>query len=355
MLRNLRLDDYVPTLGIRPGEMRALEELPEVDKDSMFPLFLLAPWASSKTLEKSFARIEKAFGNRPYFLDTDEAWWHKSPSRESQVEFLKIRDSSEGDQTFFDYVADYENVVPVIQFKNRNEQQIRTQIQIANRLGRGFGFRFDAVSGLPTISVLNCIEEIEHANFVVFVDAGWDSDIATLELQATNIINLIRPRNSTVPYIVSSSSFPKNFSHVVDIETIGLNSRQLLNNLRRRFNDLRLIYSDWASSKPRSYDGGSKPLPRIDFATRNEWVLARNKKQSWDYQQAAKAIVDSNYWHDRPKVWGSYMIEKTANDDAYSIDSSPKAIAARINLHLHIQANYHKPIDQIVTDDPYVE
>ena len=60
---------YVPTLALRASEMNGLEKLFGPTKDRIQPLFLLAPWVKSNSLGKAIERIEKAFTNRPYFLD----------------------------------------------------------------------------------------------------------------------------------------------------------------------------------------------------------------------------------------------------------------------------------------------
>ena len=60
---------YVPTLALRASEMNGLEKLPGPTKDRIQPLFLLAPGVKSNSLGKAIERIEKAFPNRPYFLD----------------------------------------------------------------------------------------------------------------------------------------------------------------------------------------------------------------------------------------------------------------------------------------------
>ena len=60
---------YVPTLALRASEMNGLEKLSGPTKDRIQPLFLLTPWVKSNSLGKAIERIEKAFTNRPYFLD----------------------------------------------------------------------------------------------------------------------------------------------------------------------------------------------------------------------------------------------------------------------------------------------
>jgi hypothetical protein len=67
------LDDkfYVPTLAVRPGEMKGLEFLSAAAKNRMLPCFLLAPWVSSRSLERTLTRIERALHKRHYILDID--------------------------------------------------------------------------------------------------------------------------------------------------------------------------------------------------------------------------------------------------------------------------------------------
>ena len=81
---------YVPTLAVRPSEMNGLEQLPALSKDRMLPVFLLAPWASSSSLEKTVERAEKAFPNRQYILDLDRDYENDVPQTDPQRKLKEL-------------------------------------------------------------------------------------------------------------------------------------------------------------------------------------------------------------------------------------------------------------------------
>ncbi len=55
---------YIPMLSLRPAEMRALEELPNLTKDRLLPIVHLRPWVGSHRLENATDRIATAYGDR---------------------------------------------------------------------------------------------------------------------------------------------------------------------------------------------------------------------------------------------------------------------------------------------------
>ncbi len=67
----------------------------------------------------------------------------------------------------------------------------------------------------------------------------------------------------------------------------------------------------------------------------------------------ADEVLADDAWTDRLGVWGEYMIESTAAGLDPSIKSPAMAAAVRVNLHMHIQANFDDPADMVVSDEPF--
>jgi len=84
-----QVHDYVPTLAIRPCEMKGLEFLPDATKNGMIPCFLLAPWVNAHALERAIDRIESAFPNRHYFRDLDPDYQPTDPEAQAQQELAQ--------------------------------------------------------------------------------------------------------------------------------------------------------------------------------------------------------------------------------------------------------------------------
>jgi hypothetical protein len=117
-----------------------------------------------------------------------------------------------------------------------------------------------------------------------------------------------------------------------------------------------MYYGDWASAKPRRYDGfGSKPLDRIDFPTKSSWIIARSKEEEWDFVAAAQRVTRLPEWDDKPNVWGAKLIEKTARNLPGAITTGPQAIAARVNIHLFLQNNFSADVHRIPTTADWVD
>jgi hypothetical protein len=71
--------------------------------------------------------------------------------------------------------------------------------------------------------------------------------------------------------------------------------------------------------------------------------MARSKEQKWSFQDAAIRIMRLPEWEAHPKIWGTGMIEKTALGLPGGIKTHPEVIAARVNIHLFVQANFNSP------------
>ena len=97
-------------------------------------------------------------------------------------------------------------------------------------------------------------------------------------------------------------------------------------------------------------------MPRIDFPTKDRWIISRSKEEEWDFEAAAKRVTRLPEWPDRPSVWGAGLIEKTAKGLPGGISTGPQAIAARVNIHLFVQNNFSvQNLGTINTDGVWID
>lgn len=353
MLRDLRLSRYAPTLAIRPAEMRGLEELSEGDKSTIFPMVLLAPWVGSATLEKSIERVRKAYGDRPFFLDLDRDFQSSNAANDAHREFFQLQAGNNHFALWREFIEQHDGVIPVIQHRSQGQASLLEQLAWAEGLGRGFAFRFaepgEGIGGEAHAA----ITQVQHAEFGLFLDSGWSANSNVHEMWFRNAAVALNNDHAGVPIVLSSSDFPKDFAAFRGVQPREIGARTVFNAVRQSLNQPQLIYGDWASTKSRSYDRSGSPLPRIDYARRENWVIARNKEEGWGYQIAAQRLMASPLWRPNVATWGANMIERTALDDQFAIDSVAKNVAARVNLHLHVQANFDAGDGPIDTDDPW--
>ncbi|MET3645950.1 beta family protein [Phyllobacterium ifriqiyense] len=356
MLRNILDAHYVPTLAIRPSEMRALQELPESDKDLLFPLVLLAPWATSLTLDKAIERVEKAYGKRPFFLDIDRYYSDDgATARAAQDEFRELANPDNGFERWYDFIIRFDQIIPTVRTNCQTVENLCAQLELVQKLGRGFAIRLDDPTATVPGFVYDEIAKIEHNNFIIILDSGWSKNYLLHQLWFSQLVKRFSTSNPSVAIVLSSSNFPKSFTSFEGVEAEDIGSRKLFSLLRKEFNESVLIYGDWGSTKPRLKQGGGIPVPRIDYPLNTQWIIARSKENDWDYEEAAANLLASDHWNHALAVWGSYMIEKTANGDNFGIDSIQKTVAARVNIHLHLQSRYELPIPKLGTDDPWVD
>jgi len=335
------IERYYPTLCVRRAEMKAIEKLPLSEKVKMLPIVLLAPWLNSIKFENTFKIIEKSIGSIPIIVDIDRNFESVSqlPSR---TYFRSLLKKDTGPNEWMNLVEDHPNYIPCIQIVGVNKDQIESQVTRAINLGRGFAYRIEINRELSIDMIFESIEKNIENDVIVIFDFGYSDDAKeSRKLVSTYIERLISISNDA-KFVVTGSNFPNDFSSFDDFsEARPIGSRSVYSSLRNKYDNYKMFYGDWASTKPRRYDGGgNRPLPRIDFPTKSQWIIARSKEQEWDFQQAAERIIRLPEWQERPTIWGTGMIEKTARGLPGGISTGPQAIASRINIHLYLQNNF---------------
>ncbi|MDE2759517.1 MAG: hypothetical protein OXH90_04370 [Paracoccaceae bacterium] len=357
---------YCPTLAVRPSEIKGLEFLPDETKDRMLPCFLLAPWANSKTLELTLVRIEKAFRNRHYLLDIDRDY--KIPNSEEkkisqpQEQLISLKDPKNNYQNWIEFIKQSKWIVPCVQTKDQNISGIQFQLEEFRKLDRRFCLRIERNGRTSKLSeTVEAFSKSGSADFIILLEGGWASDPLTLTAWFDEILKgKLQKIDAEVPAIISSTSIPKNFVHIEGVSKLPIKSRDLFEELTRLRNRPTLIYGDWGSTRPRdpSKGGGNQPIPRIDYPQNKFWCIARSKERNWAYKDLAIEIINqTDVWNGNLAVWGEEMIQSTKNSDKLGIDTPQKNVAARVNLHLHLQAwfNHEDEIVEKEFEDEWVD
>lgn len=359
--------EYIPILGLKPAEMAALQELPEKDKDGLLPLIPLKKWANSGSLEKSFKRIEKAFGKRPIILDLDKEYL--STCTEDKVgassEFLELCDSAEGYKNWVNLFKQYSNYIPVLQIKDVEE--LHTQLNGFIELKCPIVLRLEF--GLKTDKKLE-IEDFVDALKVLLTQKKSINDLLIIldygDFSRKDLINYQRYKSiiewfsknfPSVSICISGTSFPYSFAGSYRGE-IPIYERQIYNKICKELTDIQLIYSDRASTRAGKLGGGGqRPPPRVDYPLKNDWRFVRKEDDDYEarylYQEACREVIKSEYWNKDLRLWGVQMIEETSLKDPYGISSPQKATAVRINIHLYLQLHYFENLEDLDTDEDW--
>lgn len=340
----MTINNYVPTLAVRASEMNGLEYLPGVTKERMTPCFLLAPWANSKKLDKAIDRIQKAYKGRKFFLDIDRDYQITNMDSEPQKELISLQDSTKSYRNWMNFVEKFQNVMPCIQTKGLSATEIREQIQFFQKIKRTYSIRIE-MNKFPANfdEIVEAFSASGTADFVIHLEGGWVRDPLMLEVWFSGVIsrNLFEI-NAQVPIILSCTSIPKEFSNISGIKDVPFNNRKLFNILTQGSNHSNFLYGDWGSTRPReSSIIFRKPLDRIDYPVKDTWYIARNKEAEWNFQDAAREIINKKkIWVGDLNIWGEQMIKQTKNSKEVGINTPQKNVATRVNIHLHLQAFY---------------
>lgn len=335
---------YYPTICIRRAEMKAMEKLPETEKLKMLPIVLLAPWLNSIEFENTFKILEKSVGPGPIIVDLDR-YFSSTSALPSRQYFGKLLNPIEGPTNWMELIKAHKNYIPCIQFRGISPSLIGMQIETAKALGRGFVLRIELERDNNLDDVVSHIGMNSNEDILIVLDYGYRDQSEMLELKISNLMDRLLALSNELRIVIAGSSFPNSFSEFDDFaESKSIDARVIYRNLARKYGNYNFFYGDWASTKPRSYDGGGgTPLPRIDFPTPSSWIIARSKENGWGFQEAAEKVLRLPEWQHRPMVWGTGIIEKAAKGLPGGISTGPQAIASRVNIHLYLQNNYGTP------------
>ena len=133
-------DAYYPNIIMRPSEMKAISELPEGEKDSIFPIIRICPWLSSKSFQNSIDKIQEVYGERPFICDVDET--HSSEAdREAIAYFRSLFEGEDRSRNWVRHITQNTSYIPMIHHLNRNEQEVGYQLEAFVELERGLAIR----------------------------------------------------------------------------------------------------------------------------------------------------------------------------------------------------------------------
>ncbi|HEY4075706.1 MAG TPA: beta family protein [Rhizomicrobium sp.] len=353
-LRALSQATYIPHLSIRPAEMQGLEELPERDKDGLFPFFSLRSWVSAHNLDSSLIRLEDAYGSRAFFIGVCDAEFIEK-RRDVHDELDELRDADDGYSNWCDFIEQHANFIPAVQLAEPDG--FDAQVSRLHEFGRGLlvPIKHDAFPLAQNLALRTSALTNQGRDVCFFLDFGKaTSDLPSRQMITTGVVNGILAAAPRARVAISASSFPDSFA---DLDHQEIYERMLFNGVRAAINDGRLVYSDRGSARVERLGGGGGTIPpRVDYAEPARWTFFRADAvgdKFKNYQKQAKLVMKSPGWDARLRLWGTQMIERTAMGDRTAISSQAKATAVRINLHLHRQLFYDDPQRAYDTDEEW--
>lgn len=342
--------NYAPVLYTKNSELDALRNIRDELRPSIFPIISLRPLPRASELSLT---INKLIASRPgrFSLDMDCSRYGKSYPAPSSQQFNKLFLHNDGFQYYYQLIRNIDGAIPAVIRCDGDCQFLNSQIDQANLLGRGLVVRIERGN---FYRMDDCLDALNHnAEEVCYVvDAGWSNDILSVQPWTYAVINKITDRNPDAEIVVASSSFPSSFSHMGRKGMSSNDDREMFRRMRQSTN-ANLIYGDWGSTRKSSEPTPMRAVPRIDLAHSNEWLSYR-RVAGEDYQRIAQRLIEDSSYDLTIDCWGKELIARLAGGDIEAIKGTARATAARINMHLSVQAASENG-SSLPEETPYVD
>ncbi|WP_370677202.1 hypothetical protein [Pleomorphomonas sp. PLEO] len=328
---------YVPIIGVRPSEMQALEELPPHVKAGILPLVVLQPWTTAKEFPSTLAKVSASTAGKPIITDiTDEVF--DGNRRPVHDVFDSLRDATDGYAAWRAFIDENESFTPALQLSD--PRSIAPQIHSFKAMGRGVVIRLhEQIFGLAG-NIAQLFRAYSYNDDVYFIldFQRQDRQILTKALVAVATCRAIRAQLPDCFISVSASTFPTSFTDIVEQEIF---ERRFYTHVAEVIGYSNNIYCDRASVRAEKQNGGGgSPAPRIDNALAAKWKFFREaEEEDRDdaYRIAAIRATNCPEWSDLG-IWGTEMIKRTAAGEENAIYSPKMSTAARVNIHMYMQA-----------------
>lgn len=351
---------YVPILHARLAEHRAYRELPSGTKDLIFPVFVARPWPNANSLASLWENLITAVAGRRFGVDLDVTRKDRPSDKPAQAEFNALFEPGNAFENYYNVISDLDGAVPVLRAYENHYVDIDAQIARINMIGRGGFVRVRRQEQVGLQPLLDRLSSDETDGIAIILDAGWARDLLAAQAWALGMASAVAGADPNREIVICGSSFPADFGDVTDRHDFQIYERSLFAGVRQSLN-ANLFYGDWGSTREPTVDNQiRRGVARIDVPRPSIWRSFRSEKYEQDpdggresYQEIAARAIDDFDWGDVPSLWGSYLIECTAQGLSDSIRSQTVSASARVNIHLHIQAHFDTPELMNATDEPY--
>ncbi len=325
----------------------ALEHLSASCKNKIIPMIPLKPWRSFEDLSATTDQIKNSFPDRPVILDVTKELLTPKQRRTVHGEIDELKISAGGYDRWCSFIESNVNFIPVIQIEHL--ENLEPQVERLSSLNRGLVVYLTKPSFGFSSQIARVVKKYSAEENVLFIldreQAGQDLLISAI--QSISLVKQIREVSPGSFISVAATSFPQTFVGLPNQEIYERSHFELVAASAGRE---RLIYCDHGSARcERQKGGGGEVAPRIDNALANRWDFFREtgfEDKVDGYRSAAKKAVESDGWSDL-SIWGTQIIQETA-DGAGTIYYPAMSTAARINIHLNVQAGTGAaPIEEV--------
>jgi hypothetical protein len=365
---------YVPVLRTRHDEFEGFRHLPEGDRTQILPLFEVGWAGRDSDIDQLRDRAASAAQGHPFLLDLNKA---PAPDpfrptkeardpirdreridREAEVQASynkrlgKLCNPAAGYSEWREFVAAAPNAIPVVQWADltAGRLQVMRQVFILSKTGPvalRIPFPF-ADAALAFAGELVSIVE-DPSRILLIFDCGIarlqyaekpDAVVRAIDAVASKVDATER---SLIQAVCLSGSYPSGSQpgyHSVDILDRDL--------WREASRDFHFLYGDYAASErlKNSFFTPSSWSASVFLPTETQWHSYRceNLRDPAGWVEGARCLIDKGI--DVPNVWGGDMIRSTYEGKGGEFNSPRFWRAGRINMHLHVKANYTRADDE---------
>lgn len=358
------INKYVPIIKTGDAELRGIDNLEEIVKDNITPIFELTRSRKTEKLrEGSISRrldkLEEVFGaDRGFILDLTSDY----PLINTEIRALQ--DSSNGYFNWCNFLLEqkkrFKKIIPMIQISEdeslsieENNQNLAQQIAFFKKHFKYICYRINIndevyasdleiiMSELGTTSkaLLCCIDAV----FVNRERAASFSQAAIAKIEDINT------RFNLNMFSLAGTSFPKSVSQISDEDTadIALEEITFANNVINHFagnSNINIIYGDYATiNQERNEMFASGWIPRIDCPTEKLIFYYRKRRDgsiyAIRYSEVANMVIRDNRFKQLKKMIGCWGIEEIE----YATKNKPGGLApsfwisVRLNIHITLR------------------
>ena len=303
----------------------------------ILPLLEIQPIPNANRLERTLFRIDEAFNDRNFVCDLNHYALQRPSPKTAFSEFQSLFNPQGGFASYYEFLSETPFALPVVRSRS-DEHDLAAEAARIESLGRRPFVHLRADSSTD----LNFVRRGYHEFFpeaIYWLDAGWGMSLDDEAMRISNTLRALTEFDVNAEIVVTSSTFPDSFTNIGARGECPIVEQTIFRNVRASTNAERVYYGDWASTRPPSSEERSGPTPpRIDLPISDRWVMFR-AIDTEGYQEVAARAVSDGAWPDDLSIWGTHAIEATAIEAPGGISGQLAAAAARINIHMHVQAN----------------
>ncbi len=200
---------YIPILSVRPSELAALRELPDVAYESILPFIVIRPWLGKGALSRALDKVKSIVGDKTWIAGFDSQYDGSNPDHAAEIE--SIKDPKEDYSGWKNFVGTLPNAIPsalIIEDTVRFSRHIENLLS----LNRGICIRIGKDKIVEAFNIIDRIKVIDSNSTYFILDFEDECKVNVEKIELAS--EIFRRANKNLPQsnlAVSMTSFPSSF------------------------------------------------------------------------------------------------------------------------------------------------